>query len=80
MSHKELMNECDMLKGNINRMMVTKDPKELLRMYEFAEMRLQKIHRTRVAEFDVDYWDGVKPHAPDGFVKKYCEPYTEEKA
>lgn len=27
-----------------------------------------------------DPWDGVKPHAPDGFVKKYCEPYTEEEA
>ena len=52
MSYKELMNECDMLKGNINRMMVTKDPKELLRMYEFAEQRLQKIHKARVAELD----------------------------
>lgn len=27
-----------------------------------------------------DPWDGEKPHAPDGFVKKYCEPYTEEEA
>lgn len=26
-----------------------------------------------------DPWDGEKPHAPDGFVAKYCEPYTEEK-
>ena len=52
MTHKELMNECDMLKGNINRMMVTKNPKELLRMYEFAEQRLQKIHKARVAELD----------------------------
>ena len=52
MIHKELMNECDMLQGNINRMMVTKDPKELLRMYEFAEMRLQKIHKARVKELD----------------------------
>ena len=48
MTHKELMIEADMLQGNINRMMVTKDPKELLRMYEFAEKRLQKIHRERV--------------------------------
>lgn len=52
MNHKELINEADMLKGNINRMMVTKDPKELLRMYEFAEQRLQKIHKARVAELD----------------------------
>ena len=26
-----------------------------------------------------DPWDGVKPHAEDGFVVKYCESYTEEK-
>ena len=78
MIHKELMNECEMLKGNINRMMVTKNPKELLRMYEFAEIRLQKIHRARVAELDVDPWDGVKPHAPDGFVAKYCGKYRGE--
>lgn len=31
-------------------------------------------------EQEADPWDGVKPHAPDGFVKKYCEPYTEEEA
>lgn len=52
MTNKEMLNECDMLQGNINRMMVTKDPKELLRMYEFAEMRLQKIHKARVKELD----------------------------
>ena len=48
MTHKELMNECDMLKGDINRMMVTKDPKELQKMHEIAEYRLQKIHCARV--------------------------------
>ena len=52
MTHKELMNECDMLKGNINRMMVTKDTKELQKMYEIAEYRLQKIHYARVIELD----------------------------
>ncbi len=52
MSHKELMNECDMLKGNINRMMVTKDTKELKEMFVFAGMRLQKIYKARVAELD----------------------------
>ena len=31
-------------------------------------------------EQEADPWDGVKPHAPDGFVKKYCEHYTEEEA
>lgn len=52
MTHEELMNECDMLKGNINRMMVTKDLKELQKMYEIAEYRLQKIHCARIIELD----------------------------
>lgn len=30
-------------------------------------------------ELPADPWDGEKPHAPDGFVAKYCEPYMEEK-
>ena len=47
MTHKELMNEADMLKGNINRMMVTNDKTELLRMYAFALERLGKIYRER---------------------------------
>lgn len=48
MTHKELMNEADMLKGNINRMMVTDDKNELLNMYSFALRRLEKIYRERV--------------------------------
>jgi hypothetical protein len=48
MTHKELMNEADMLKGNINRMMVTDDNMELLTMYAFALERLSKIYRERV--------------------------------
>ena len=52
MTHEELMNECDMLKGNINRMMVTKDPKELQKMHEIAEYRLQKIHCARAIELN----------------------------
>lgn len=47
MTHKELMNEADMLQGNINRMMVTDDKAELLRMYAFAFERLGKIYRER---------------------------------
>ena len=52
MTHEELMNECDMLKGNINRIMATKNPKELQKMYEIAEYRLQKIHCARVIELN----------------------------
>lgn len=50
MTRQDLINECDMLQGNVNRMMVTKDIKELVRMHEIAEMRLQKIHKWRVKE------------------------------
>ena len=48
MTHKELMNEADSLKGNINRMMVTDDNFELLNMYAFALERLSKIYIERV--------------------------------
>ena len=48
MTHKELMNEADMLQGNINRMMVTDDKDELLKMYAFDLERLGKIYRERI--------------------------------
>jgi len=48
MTHKELMNEAEMLQGNINRMMVTDDKNELINMYSFALRRLEKIYRERV--------------------------------
>ena len=57
MTHKELINEAEMLKGNINRMMVTKDPKELQKMHEIAEYRLQKIRHARAIELDKAEWD-----------------------
>ena len=41
--HKDLMIECDMLQGNINRMMVTDDAEELLKMFAFAHKRLGNI-------------------------------------
>lgn len=41
--YKDLMIECDMLQGNINRMMVTDDAEELLRMFAFAHKRLGNI-------------------------------------
>ena len=43
MTRQQLMNECDMLQGNINRMMVTDDEAELLRMFAFAHKRLGNI-------------------------------------
>ena len=55
MTRQELMIEADMLQGNINRMMVTKDPKEFMNMYEWAERRLQTIHIERAKELDNAY-------------------------
>ena len=52
MTKHELMNQADMLQGNINRMMVTKDTKELLSMYMWAERRLKTIHKERLKELD----------------------------
>jgi len=57
MTHKELINEAEMLKGNINRMMVTKDPKELQKRHEIAKYRLQKIRHARAIELDKAEWD-----------------------
>ena len=50
MTHKELMIESDLLQGNINRMMVTKDKAELVRMFWFAMKRLDKIYVERLFE------------------------------
>ena len=41
---KDLMNECDMLQGNINRMMVTNNHEELLTMFAYAHKRLGEIY------------------------------------
>lgn len=37
MTKQLLINLADMLQGNINRMMVTDDPKELLSVYMWAD-------------------------------------------
>lgn len=52
MTHNELLNEADMLKGNIARMMVTKELDELLTMFEVAETRLETIYQERCKELD----------------------------
>ena len=41
---QRLMNECDMLEGNINRMMVTNSEKELQNMYIVALHRINTIY------------------------------------
>lgn len=42
--HKDLMIECDMLQGNINRMMVADNHEELLTMFAYAHHRLDNIY------------------------------------
>lgn len=44
MTRQQLMNEYDMLQGNINRMMVTDDHEELLTMFAYAHKRLGDIY------------------------------------
>lgn len=46
-TRKRLMNECDSLEGNINRMMVTTSKKELKDMYIVAIHRLTTIFDER---------------------------------
>ena len=52
MSDKELDIVYDMLIGNINRIMVTKDKKELYTMCTFAGNRLMRLYMMRFKEID----------------------------
>ena len=54
--YMDLIIECDMLKGNINRMMVTHDHEELLTMFAYAHKRLENIYwinNQRIASEDL---------------------------
>lgn len=42
-TRQEAFNERDMLDGNINRMFVSDDKKEVQTMYNFARIRLEQI-------------------------------------
>lgn len=53
MNDQAAHNEYDMLKGNVNRMFLTDDMDELVRMYEFAIKSLKNLyeyHCVRLAE------------------------------
>lgn len=43
--------EEDMLKGNFNRMCVTDDSDELLKMFHYANLRLKNIYNICVGKF-----------------------------
>ncbi len=49
MSEKGAHNEYDMLKGNVNRMFLTDDVAELVKMYEFAQIRIKRIYEYHYA-------------------------------
>ena len=48
-----LKNEKDMLDGNINRMILTKDEDELLTMRDWALRRIEIIFEARLEELSV---------------------------
>ena len=47
-NHEEMLGEVDMLKGNINRICVSKDVEEISQMYHFALMRLEELMKYNV--------------------------------
>lgn len=53
-------NEFDMLKGNINRMCVTDDIKELYKQADFAVRRIFKIENIAVSRFADQNKEDVK--------------------
>lgn len=53
-------NEFDMLKGNINRMCVTDDIKELYKQADFAVRRIFKIENIVMSRFADQAKEGVK--------------------
>lgn len=49
MDLREAHNEYEMLLGNMNRMFLTDDEAELVKMYEFAKKRIEKIYKYHYA-------------------------------
>lgn len=52
MKLQETRNEYDMLKGNVNRMFLTDEVAELVKMYEFAQKRLERIYEYHYARLN----------------------------
>ena len=57
-TRQQLMNECDMLQGNVNRLMVTNDMRELNDMYEFACKRITTIYHENFKRLKSEEQDG----------------------
>lgn len=52
MNEREAHEEYEMLRGNINRMFLTDDVAELVKMYEFAQKRIERIYDYHVTRFN----------------------------
>jgi len=52
MNEQEAHDEYDMLRGNVNRMFLTDDVAELVKMYEFAQKRIERIYKYHCARLD----------------------------
>jgi len=53
-NYNELKNEISMLKGNVNRMCVTKDKDEAELMFLFARIRLNEIFKYNILKLNQD--------------------------
>ena len=51
-NYQELTLEIDTLKGNINRMCVTDDIKELYKRYDYIKVNLKKIYQYNINRFE----------------------------
>ena len=57
---QRIENECDMLKGNINRMCVTDDIKEVYKQSDFARHRILTIEKIVKSRFADQAKEGAK--------------------
>ena len=52
MTRHQLMNECDMLQGNVNIMMITYSMQELVDIYYYASSRLCSLYIENVRRIE----------------------------
>ena len=45
---------------------------------EAFDLAISALEGRNKEQYIADPWDGVKPHAPDGFYEKYCNPYASD--
>ena len=60
MTKQQLLTECDMIEGNINRMMVTDNKEELYEMYYWASSRLGTLLRENRKRIEAKNYKGTR--------------------